>query len=197
MLLLVCYFYALINISQGTDVRKYFVGSTHSSNNSFSLTARPCSISIIGSQVAPSPPCRQHLSLLPHLYNHRRIARLANITIDLFGRCGNGFPRECRLVITLTQEMRIDKRREQSILEGDRPKSDADEDYQFSVCNNLHRRIVVGCGRRRLLPKVDKNDISNLLPKSATSWKSDVVEAVLLRSPAGQEEEIGASRSSA
>lgn len=59
-------------------------------------------------------------------------------------RSRDSFASERRLVVSLAQEARVDDRRKQRVLEGDRPEDDAYEDNEFDVGDNSHSGVIVG-----------------------------------------------------
>lgn len=98
----------------------------------------------IGCQHNACPALHEQLSLIPHVQEHRRVARFADISIDDCSGGHNCFASEGRLVVSLTQEMRKDKWSQKGILEGYGTEQNAEENQNFREGDNFHRGVVVG-----------------------------------------------------
>lgn len=60
---------------------------------------------------------------------------------------GDSITSESRLVVALAEEVSVDERGNEGVLEGNGTKENANEDDKFSICNDLHRGVVVSYNR--------------------------------------------------
>ena len=106
---------------------------------------RTCRRGCIRLQRSTSPAPHDHLSPIPHHQQHWWITRLFHKRIDTARSISHRLPSERGLVIPLAQKVRIDDGREERVLESDGTKEDTEEDDEFSVCDDFHSLVIVGC----------------------------------------------------
>lgn len=85
------------------------------------------------------------MHLRPDGDENRGVTGLADEAVDAsIGECER-LTGEGRLIVTLAEEVRIDKRRQERIAECDSSQENTNENQEFGVGNDAHGSIVVGC----------------------------------------------------
>ena len=100
---------------------------------------------MLGSKDSASPPGEDCLELSPDGGEHRWGTGLLDIAIDASVDNSNRIAGEDGLVVALAEEVSVEDRSEERVLEGERATDNAHEDHEFSVSNGPHCAIVVGC----------------------------------------------------
>ena len=135
---------AAVNSSRDIICSTHRAPHQHHSHVS-SLPPRSSSSSPLRRNHAARPARHPDLDLLVHLQQHRRRTRRAHVGLDPEVQLSNGALGELRLVPASTKEMGVEDRGEERVLEGDGTKQDTQHNEELSVCNGLHRGVIVGC----------------------------------------------------
>ena len=91
-----------------------------------------------------SPSPHKLFSPFPNHHHHWWISRLLYKTIHIAGTNRNRVTSKYGLVIALPEEVSVNDRREQRILERNRAEKDSNEDDKFGKGDNSHCRVIIG-----------------------------------------------------
>lgn len=110
----------------------------------------------------PSPSLGKHLDFSVNLTDTGIIGH-RDVLVELPSSVSDSIAGEDGLIIALAKEVGVDEGRNERILESNGTKEDADENDQFSICNDLHGSVIVGCNTvRKMKSKLNFRRIAYL-----------------------------------
>jgi hypothetical protein len=99
---------------------------------------------LLGSKHGTRPPAENGLELRPDGREYRRGTGALHVVIDTAIDEAKGVAGEYRLIVTLAEEVGVEKGGEERVLEGKRAEDDTREDDELSISNHPHGTVVVG-----------------------------------------------------